>query len=223
MNNYDENKEPSFLSFLDANNLYGCPMIKKLPVGSFKWVKNVSRIDEKFIKNYNENGDIGYFLKADFEYPKELQDLHRDLLFLPEKMKINKHDKLVCTLYDKNGYVAHIKNIKQALNYGLKLKKSLYKAIAFYQEAWLKPYIDMNTELRKKAKNGFEKDFYKLMSNAVFGRSVMNVRKHRDVKLVTDDKKRCKLASMPNYYTTKQSSENFLAMGMKKTEIKMNV
>ena len=135
MNNYDENKEPSFLSFLDANNLYGCPMIKKLPVGSFKWVKNVSRIDEKFIKDYNENGDIGYFLKADFEYPKELQDLHRDLLFLPEKMKINKHDKLVCTLYDKNGYVAHIKNIKQALNYGLKLKKSLYKAIAFYQEA----------------------------------------------------------------------------------------
>ena len=81
----------------------------------------------------------------------------------------------------------------------------------------------MNTELRKKAKNGFEKDFYKLMSNAVFGRSVMNVRKHRDIKLVTDDKKRCKLASMPNYYTTKQSSENFLAMGMKKTEIKMNV
>ena len=189
MNNYDENKEPSFLSFLDANNLYGCPIIKKLPVGSFKWVKSVSRIDEKFIKNYDENGDIGYFLKADFEYPKELQDLHHDLPFLPEKMKINKHDKLVCTLYDKNGYVAHIKNIKQALNYGLKLKKSLYKVITFYQEAWLKPYIDMNTELRKKAKNGFEKDFYKLMNNAVFGRSVMNVRKHRDVKLVTDDKK----------------------------------
>ena len=85
-------------------------------------------------------------------------------------------------------YVAHIRNIKQALNHGLKLKK-VRKAIAFYQEAWLKPYIDMNTELRKKAKNNFEKDFYKLMNNAVFGRSIMNIRRHRDIKLVTDDKK----------------------------------
>ena len=125
MNNYDENKESSFLSYLDADNLYGCPMIKKLPVESFRWVKNVSKIDEQFIKNYDENSDdIEYFLKVDFEYSKELHDLHSDLPFLPEKMKINKHDKLVCTLYDKKGYVAHIKNIKQALNHGLKLKKS---------------------------------------------------------------------------------------------------
>ena len=81
----------------------------------------------------------------------------------------------------------------------------------------------MNTELRKKAKNDFEKDFYKLMNNAAFGRSITNVRRQRDIKLVTDDKKRCKLASMPNYYTTKQFSENVLAMEMKKTKIKMNV
>ena len=165
------------MSYLDANNLYGCPMIKKLPVSSFKWVKNVSRIDEEFIKNYDENSDdIGYFLKVDFEYPKELHDLHSDLPFLPEKMEINKHEKLVCTLYDKKEYVAHIKNIKQALNHGLKLKK-VCKAIALYQEVWL------------KAKNDFEKDFYKLMNNAVFGLSIMNVRRHRDIKLVTDDKK----------------------------------
>ena len=188
MNNYDENKQSSFLSYLDTNNLYGCPMMKKLPVGGFKWVKNVSKIDEEFIKNYDENSDIGYFLKIDVEYPKELHDLHSDLPFLPEKMKINKHDKLVCVLYNKKRYVAHIRNIKQALNHGLKLQK-VRKVIAFYQEAWLKPYIDMNTELRKEAENDFEKDFYKLMSNAVFGRSIMNVRRHRDIKLVTDDKK----------------------------------
>ena len=81
----------------------------------------------------------------------------------------------------------------------------------------------MNTELRKKAKNDFEKDFYKLMNNAVFGRSTMNVRRHRDIKLVTDDKKRCKLASMPNYYTTKQFSEKFLAIKIKKTKVKRNM
>ena len=188
MNNYDENQASSFLSYLDANNFYACPMIKKRPVSSFKWVKNVSRIDEEFIKNYDENSDvIGYFLKIHFEYPKELHYLHSDLPFSPEKMKINKHDKLVCTLYDKKGYVAHIKNIRQALHHGSKKKVS--KAIDFYQEAWLKPYIDMNVELRKEAKSDFEKDFYKLMNNAVFGRSIKNVRRHGDIKLVTDDKK----------------------------------
>ena len=222
MNNYDENKKSSFLPHLDANNLYGCPVIKKLHVGGFKWVKNVSKIDEKFKKNYDENSDVGYFLQTDLEYPKELHDLHSYLLFLPEEMEINKYYKLVCALYDKKGYVVHIRNIKQALNHGLKLKK-VHKAIAFYQEEWLKLYVDMNTELRKEAENDFEKDFYKLMNDAVFGRSIMNIRRHRDIKLVTDDKKRCKLASMPNYYTTKQFSENFLAMELRKAKIKMNV
>ena len=89
-------------------------MIKKLPVSSFKWAKNVSRIDEELIKKYDQNDDdIGYFFKVDFEYPKELHDLHSDLPFLTEKMKIYKHDKLVCTIYDKKGYVAHIKNLKK--------------------------------------------------------------------------------------------------------------
>ena len=103
-------------------------------------------------------------------------------------MEINGHSKLACVLYDKKGYVAHIRNMKQALDHDLKLKK-IRQAIAFYQEAWLKPYIDMNTKLRKKPKKDFEKDFYKLMNNAVFGGSIMNVGKYRDIKLVTDDKK----------------------------------
>ena len=159
-----------------------------LPVGGFKWIKNASKMSEEDIKNYDENSSLGFFLKVDFEYPKELHDLHSDLPFLPEKMEINGHSKLVCTLYDKRGYAKDIRNLRQALNHGLKLKK-VHKAIAFYQEAWLKPYIDMNTDLRKDAKNDFEKDFYKLMNNAVFGRSIVNVRRHRDIKLVTNDKK----------------------------------
>ena len=151
MDNYDESKVSSFLQYLDANNLYGSPMTDKLPVGGFKWVKNVSKIDEEFIKKYDGNNNIGYFLKVDAECPKELLDLHSDLPSLLEKMEINGHSKLVCTLYDKKGYVAHIRNIKQAVNHGLKLKK-VCKAIVFYQEAWLKPYIEMTTELKKKQK-----------------------------------------------------------------------
>ena len=105
----------------------------------------------------------------------------------------------------------HIKVLKQALNHGLVLKK-VHRVIQFNQKDWLKPYIDMNTELRKKAKNDFEKDFFKLMNNSVFGKTMENVRKHRDIKLDKKDEKRNKLVSEPNDHTTKRFSENLLAI-----------
>ena len=114
-----------------------------------------------------------------------------------------------------------MRSLKQALNHGLILKK-VHKVIQLYQEAWLKPCIDMNIELRKKAKNYFEKDLFKLMNNAVFGKTMANVRKHRDIKLVTTDKRRNRLVSEPNYHATKWFSENLLAIEMKKTKVKMN-
>ena len=126
-------------------------------------------------------------------------------------MKINKCKKLVCNLYDKKNYVVHIRSLKQALNHGLILKK-VHRVIQFNQEAWLKPYIDMNTELRKQAKNYFEKAFFKLMNNAVFGKTMENVRMHRDIKLVTTDKRRNKLVSEPNYHAIKYFSETLLAI-----------
>ena len=115
----------------------------------------------------------------------------------------------------------HIKSLKEALNHGLKLKK-IHRIIEFNQEAWLKPYIYMDIELRKVAKNDFQKDFFKLMNNAVFGKTMENVRKHRDIKLVTTDKKRSKLVSEPNYHTMSCISENLSIIEMKKTKVKMN-
>ena len=107
-------------------------------------------------------------------------------------------------------YVIHIRALKQASNHGLILKR-VHRVIQFNQKAWLKPYIDMNTKLRKEAKNDFEKDFFKLMNNSVFGKTMENVRKHRDIKLVTTEEQRSKLVSEPNYHTTKYFSENLLA------------
>ena len=127
MDNYDKNTESSYLEYLDANNLYGWAMSQKLPVRGFKWIKkyDLSKFDENFIKNYNENSDIGYVLEVDVEYPKNLHELHSDLPFLPERMKINKCSKLVCNVYNKKNYVIHIRALKQALNHGLILKKYL--------------------------------------------------------------------------------------------------
>ena len=175
-------------------------MSKKLPVKDFKWLKNLSEFNEILIRNYDENSDKGYFLEVDVDYPKKLFDLHKDLPFSPERKKVNKIEKLICNIEDKEKYVIHIKVLEQASNHGLVFKK-VHRVIQFNKKDWLKIYIDTNTKLRKEAKNDFEK-------------TMENVRKHRDIKLVTTDKKRNKLVSERNYHTTKRFSENMLATEM---------
>ena len=120
-------------------------------------IKDTSQFNEDFIKNYNEENGEGYFLEVDVQYLEKLHALHNDLLFLPEKMKIEKVEKLVASLDNKTEYVIHIRNLKQALHHGLVLKK-LHIIIKINQNAWLKPYIDVNTDLRKKGKHNFEKN-----------------------------------------------------------------
>ena len=133
---------------------------------------------------------------------------------------INVTNSFVIYLITKK-YVTHINSLEQALNHGLKLRK-IHRIIEFNQEAWLKPYMDMNTELRKAAKNHLEKDLLKLMNNSVFGKTMENIRKHRGIKLVTTDKKRSKLVSEPNYHTVTLIYEDLSIIEMKKTKVKMN-
>ena len=221
MKDYDKKKKSSYIQYLDANNLYGKAMTEKLPVRGFNWVNDVFEIKEKFVNSYNKNSDKGYILEVDVDYPNKLQNLHSDLPFLPERMVINNTKKLVCNLNDKKNYIVHINVLKQALDLGLKLRK-VHRVIEFDQEAWLKEYIGVNTELRKKATNDFEKDFFKLMNNAVFGKTMENVRKHRDIKLVKTDKKRNKLVSEPNFHTMKLIDNNLAIIEMRKVKVKMN-
>ena len=215
--------ESSYIQYLDANNLYGAAMSEKLPINGFKWVSDISGITKKFVKSYDKKKILTkviylkYMLIIQVNYINYIVICH----FYLKKMKIDKTQKLVCNLRDKKKYVVHISILKQALNHGLKLKK-VHRVIEFNQEAWLKKYIDMNTELRKKASNDFEKDFFKLMNNAVFGKTRGNVRKHRDIKLVKTDYKRNKLVSEPNYHTMKLMSENLSIIEMKKVKVKMN-
>ena len=151
--------------------------LKKLPVDGFKWIEKLSKFNKKFIKNYNENSNKGYLFEVDVEYPKKLLNSHRDSPFLPKGRKIREVEKLICSIDDKENYDIHIRTLR------------VHRVVQFYQKAWLKPYIDMDTKLRKEAKNEFEKGFFKLMNNSVFGKTMENLRSHRDIKLVTTEKK----------------------------------
>ena len=174
------------------------------------------KIDEPVRKDMEE-----YLLEVDVEYPKEEHGNHKELPFLAERMKIGGEEKLVPNLRDKKGYVVQIKNLNQALKHGLKLKK-VHRVIEFQQSRWMKAYIMLNTRLRKDAKNEFEKDFFKLMNNSVFGKTMENIRNHKDMKLVTSDKKYLKYVMKPNFKDGHPFSKHLFAVEMGKREITMN-
>ena len=136
MNNYDPDQEICYLQYLDANNLYGWSVSKKLPVNNFEWMTDKSKFNKDFIKNYDENSDKGYILEVDINYLKKLSKLHSDLPFLPKWKKISKVEKLIWAIEDGKEYVINILALKQALNHGLKLNK-VHRVIRFNQQAWL--------------------------------------------------------------------------------------
>ena len=168
-----------------------------------------------------EHSDKGYLLEVDVKYLNKLQDLHNNLPFMCKKMEINKVEKLLCNLYNKKNYVIHVRVLNQALKHGLILKR-VHCVIEFDQSAWLKPYIDFNTQLRTQAKNDFKKDFFKLMNNSVFSKMMENIRKHKDIKLVTNAKDYLKNIMKPNFKSGALFGEKLMGCEMGKTKVMMN-
>ena len=217
---YNPDEESIYLQYVDANNLYGWAMIKNLPTHGFKWKKGEDFTPGKIDKLVKKE-KRGYILEVDVEYPKELHENHNELPFLTERMEIGRVEKLVPNLKDKKGYVVHIKALDQALKHDLKLKM-VHRVIEFQQSRWMKAYIMLNTRLRKDAKNEFEKDFFKLMNNSVFGKTMENIRNHKDMKLVTSEKKYLKYVMKPNFKDGHPFSQHLFAVEMGKREIRMN-
>ena len=219
---YDAEKPRTYIQYLDANNLYGCAMSMKLPTGGFKWM-SAGEMDTLFNNQYVQTWNkIPCFLEVDLEYPQELHDLHSDYPLAPERVKCKSGvEKLIPNLSDKKKYVIHYRNLMQYIGLGLKLKH-IYRGIEFNESAWLKPYIDLNTKLRTNAKNNFEKDFFKLMNNSVFGKTMENIRNRVDIKLVNNKTKARKLIAKPNFEHCQIFSEDFVAIQMKKTVLTMN-
>ena len=190
--------------------------------------REIKQIDQG---KYKADGEKGLILEVDLEYPQELYDLHNDYPVCPEKIKVSNDmlsgyckkiaekynisiglvSKLIPTLRDKKEHMLHYRNLQLYLELGLKIKK-IHRVLKFDQFPWLKQYIDFNTEKRKNAKNSFEKDFFKLMNNSVFGKTMENLRKRVDVRLATDEKKLDKLTAKPTYVSSKIFNENLMAV-----------
>ena len=215
-------------------------MSQYLPTGNFKWMtdKEISKIN---LGKYKADSKKALILEVDLQYPQELHDMHNDYPVCPEKVKVlndmlsgyckkiaEKYkisiglvSKLISTLRDKKEYMLHYHNLQLYLDLGLKIKK-VHRVLKFDQSPCLKQYIDFNTEKRKHAKNSFEKDFFKLMNNSVFGKTMENLRKRIDVRLVTNEKKLDKLTSKPTFVSSKIFNKNLMAVHKVKETLTLN-
>ena len=233
--NYDKNEENKHIMYFDANNLYGWGMSQPLPTGNFKWV-NPEHFEEEF-----EKGKRNYIIECDLTYPEKLHESHADYPLAPEKLVISdewlspycmkvkekfnlgsdKTTKLVPTLFNKEKYVIHCKSLELYISLGMKITK-IHRVIQFDERPWLAEYIDFNTKKRSNAKNAFEKDFFKLMNNSVFGKTMENLRKRINLKLTHDEKILEKHAAKATFISAKMFNENLFAIDRIKEQLVLN-
>lgn len=222
LSTYDSSEPSTFLMYFDINNLYGWAMSQPLPYRGFRWVDDAD-IHDFDVNKIPINGSTGYILEADLEYPREIHDAHADLPFCPaHDHTCDQQKKLLATLYDKKKYVIHYRYLQQCLRHGLKLKK-IHRILVFEQREWLRKYVDLNTKLRADANNEFSKNLFKLMNNAVYGKTMENVRKHKDIKLITQWDGRFgveRLISKPNFHSCEVFSEDLVVVQMKRVNTK---
>ena len=234
MKEYNENEEETYIVYWDANNLYGGAMREKLPYKNFKWNTDTWTADD--ILRLDDQGEKGFLFMVDLEYSKELHKSHNQFAFCPENIAIKKSDlnewqqegyaetkikKLCTTLEDKKDYVVNYRYLKLALKHGLKLTK-ISKCIEYDQDYIMKSYIDLNTNKRKQAKNDFEKDFYKLMNNSVFGKTMENVRNRENFNLINTKDELLRLTFKPTYAGEKIFRDDLVGVQMKKTTVTLN-
>ena len=226
MKNYDPDRPSRYIQYLDANNLYGWAMSQSLPTSGFRWMHDLTKdevknILEKANSSMNNSLKRGYIFEVDLEYPQELWESHNDYPLAPEKIKVGGVEKLISHFKTHKKYVLHYRNLRQCLEMGLRIK-AVYRGISFNQAPWMEPYIRKNTELRKTAANSFEKDFFKLMNNSVFGKTIENIRKRQNILLVDDRAKAAKITCQPNFERATIFDRKLIAIHLKKTEVYFN-
>ncbi|XP_050059716.1 uncharacterized protein LOC126551002 [Aphis gossypii] len=217
--NYNSNEPITWITYLDCVNLYGKSMLTELPFKDFEWVDDFN-ID---VTKIADDSEVGYILQVDVDYPKNLHKTHNDFPFLTlnECSPNSNVKKLLTTLLPKKNYIVHYKNLKQAISHGLKIVK-IHRAFRFSQKKWMSSYIEFCTKMRTEAKNEFEKEFWKLLINSVFGKCMENVRTRASIKLVSSGKKANKLMAKTNFKDRTIYSKNLMAIHQHKETIKFD-
>ena len=215
-------------------------MNQPLPYGGFDWLTK-KETNKLHLDSISENSSTGYFLEVNLEYPSALHDSHNDYPLAPEKLeisfdmlsrycsdiakkygtKVGGVKKLVPNLRNKSKYVVHYKNLQLYLSLGMKLSK-IHGVLKFKQSDWLKEYIDFNTEKRKNAVSNFENNFFKLIINSVYGKTMENIRKRINVRLINNSKDYVRCVSKPNFISQKTFSKNFIAIHQIKTVLTLD-
>ena len=241
MSTFDPALPTSYIIYLDANNLYGWAMSMPMPNGGFTWLLEVDYKNIDWLAQTEEQ-DMGYFIECDLDYPPELHELHNDYPLAPERVDVkvemlsgnqvdlmahyrmprsSKDIKLIPNLLPKKKYLCHYLNLKFYLEHGMKLEH-IHRVLRFSQSAWLGKYIKKNSELRASAKNDFEKEFFKLMNNSIYGKTCENQKKRTDIKLVTTDAKCKKLTEKPHCMGFKIFGESLVAIELRKLKTMIN-
>ena len=230
---YNPDKPSTYIQYLDAHNLYGWAMSQSLPTNGFKWMKNLtidtlmsildkancSRTDPKEQGGFGgRHSPRGYIFEVDLDYSSDLWGSHNDYPLAPEKNNFNGDEKLISHFKPRKHYVVHYRSLRQCLGLGMRVT-AVHRGLMFNQSPWMEPYIRKNTELRMIAANSFEKDFFKLMKNSVFGKTIENIRKRQNILLVDDRSKAAKLTTRPNFDRVTIFDSNLIAVHMKKTEV----
>ena len=223
---YEKNK---YIMYLDANNLYSSAMSQYLPYSEFKWL-NQNEIDKFCLNSIKCNSIDEYTLEVDLKYPDELYELHNDYPLAQKDFEISHNmlskycsnianeygiksggvNKLFPSLGNKSKYILHYRNLQLYLSLGIKLNK-IHRVLKFKQCDWLKKYIDFNTNKRKNVANSLEKDISKLKNNSVFGKTMENLRKRINVRLVNNAKYYVRHISKPSFVSQKIFNKNFVA------------
>ena len=237
-NRYNPNKQVSYLMYWDANNLYGWAMSQPMPEGEFGWLHE----DEWSTIDWTaqtEEQQFGYFVECDLDYPTTLHDLHSDYPLAPERMAIRASmlsetqvavrrnyaisrnagaSKLVPNLLPKQKYCLHYRNLQFYLKHGMQITK-VHRVLKFRQSRWLQPYIEQNQQLRARASNEFEKDFFKLMNNSIYGKTCENLKKRTDIKLVTSKREAKPLTEKPHCMGYRIFTVDLIGIQMRKVQV----
>ena len=234
---YIKSDENGKVLYFDANNLYGDSMSQPLPYDEFKFDGNVNLED---ILNTPDDGNIGYFIEVDLKYPNKIKEKTKNFPFAPVNKKINPDNfsdymktikpdtyiqtkKLICDCSDKKNYLVHYRMLKFYIRHGMIVDK-VHNIISFRQSRWLEKYISFNTQKRNKTQNDFEKDFYKLLNNAFYGKTMENVRNRLKIKFVRKDdyKEIVKQQSKLTFNGIHKSYENCDSYTFKQNDVLMD-